>query len=177
MDGVSRVARLLLIAAAVGCRLTDDDVRPNPRASSAGVCTPTLARMVPPQFVLDYVLGGIQTQHPDRTMSREAFGAVNNYLGNDTMWLALPVDGRVRGLTLSVTAIQAVSGRIEVTAERSDGPAGPARFERDEDSRGGPRDRSVTIHFPSPGCWDVTYTLARSELRFTVLVQGLIGTD
>ena len=170
--GRRQLAGFLLIAASVACSPGSEAMKISPEASRAGTCSPTIARMVPPQFVLDYVQGGMSNEHPERSMSAEAFAARNNYLGNDSMWLALPHDGRVRGTSLSVTAIQTVSERIEVTAERIGGPTGEVRFERDENSLGGPRDRAVTIHFSVPGCWEVTYRLGTSQLRFIVLVES-----
>lgn len=63
------------------------------------------------------------------------------------------------------TGVQAVGAR------RLDGPAPSPRIEKDNNPGGGPSDRAATIHFPTSGCWEVTYMYAGTQLQFVVLVQ------
>jgi len=121
-------------------------------------CEPTIARMVPPQFVMDHVVGGVQrpsnAPQPTVAISREVWASDKNYLGNDLLWLDLPRDGRVRGRSVSISTYEIRPSRIAVTARRSDGVPATVSVERDENPGGGPRDRAVTMVFSAPGCWD-----------------------
>ena len=150
----------------------------SPSASrTATTCEPTIARMVPPDFVVEHVLGGVRPADNAAaspvSLSPRAFASDKNYLGNDLMWLALPPDGRARGGSVSITAYQTVAGRITVVGRRIDQTGTDTiTTERDENPGGGPRDRAITIYFPTQGCWEVIYGLAGTELRFVIEVRG-----
>jgi hypothetical protein len=134
-------------------------------------CEPTVARMVPPQFVMDHVVGGVRPQ-PTVVMSREVWASDKNYLGNDLLWLDLPRDGRVRGRSVSINTYEIRPARIAVTARRSDGVPATVSVERDENPGGGPRDRAVTMVFSTPGCWEINFEQGGSDLRFVLAVVG-----
>jgi hypothetical protein len=140
-------------------------------------CEPTIARMVPPQFVIDHVVGGVQRPssgpQPRVVFSPEHFASDKNFLGNELLWLALPPDGRVGGRSVSINTYEIAPSRIAVTARRTHGTP-PATFsvERDENPGGGPRDRAVTMVFSAPGCWDITFTQGGKDLRFVLAVDG-----
>jgi hypothetical protein len=142
---------------------------PSPR------CEPTVMRMVPPQLVLDHVFGGMRLP-PGASPTpswppASVWAADKNYIGNGDLWLDLPPDGIVRGTSVSITEYQIGAGRVEVSARRVDAIAPAPRIEKDENPGGGPRDRAATIHFSTPGCWEVTYVLDGNSLRFVLLVQ------
>lgn len=145
----------------------------NGSATPSDVCEPTIARMVPPEFVMEHVIGGIRpvasAPAPTVAVSRELWASDKNYLGNDALWLALPPDGRVRGRTVSITQYQTRPGVPAISTRRLDGAAAPASVERTIDATG-PRDRAATIHFPSEGCWEIVYTLDETDLRFVLSV-------
>lgn len=139
-------------------------------------CEPTIVRMVPPQLVLDHVFGGMRMP-PGASPTpswppASVWAADKNYIGNGDLWLDLPPDGIVRGTSVSITEYQIGAGRVEVSARRVDANAPAPRIEKDENPGGGPRDRAATIHFPTPGCWEVTYVLGGSSLRFVLLVES-----
>lgn len=161
---------LLMLFVALACQAKEGI--PSPQSAR---CEPTIARMVPPQFVMDHVLGGIQRSpgipNPTVPVPRELWAADKNYLGKDGLWLALPRDGKVRGLKVSITEYQATPGRVLVSAHRLDGP-GTATIDKDENPGGGPRDRAATIHFSTSGCWEIFYTLADIDLRFVLSVEA-----
>lgn len=149
-----------------GCLRPSEPAPTGENVAEVTPCRPTLARMVPPQFVVDYVLG-----EGNIGVSREQWASDKNYLGNDSLWLTLPRDGRVTTRQLTVVAFQLVPGDLEVSARRIDGGTGSVKLERDLNPGGGPRDRAVTISFSSPGCWEIDYRLAKAEnLRFIVEV-------
>lgn len=141
----------------------------------AGPCQPTIARMVPPQLVLDHVLGGVRLPpgaSPTPTWpSPDVWSADKNYIGHDGLWLQLPTEGFVRGRSVSITEYQLGSGTVAVLARPLNGGAAEAKIEKDANTGGGPRDRAATIHFSAPGCWEITYTLAGRELRFILRVE------
>jgi hypothetical protein len=132
--------------------------------------------MVPPQFVMDHVVGGVQqpanSPQPTVAMSREVWSADKNYLGNDVLWLDLPRDGRVRGRSVSISTYEVAPARIAVTARRTDRTPATVTVERDENPGGGPRDRAVTMVFSAPGCWDITFAQGGKDLRFVLAVDG-----
>lgn len=175
----SRLARAFVksfAALAVGC--TGQSPEPSvPALASVMACQPTIVRMVPPDFVVAHVLGGVRPAgdrpSPMASVSPQLFASDKNYLGNDVLWLALPADGKVHGSSVSITAYQTVPGRITVFGRRLDCSGAEAvSTDRDENPGGGPRDRAVTIQFPTQGCWEITYGLAGSELRFVLEVEG-----
>jgi len=139
-------------------------------------CEPTIARMVPPQFVMDHVVGGVQgasnSAQPTAAVSREVWASDRNYLGNDVLWVDLPRDGRVRGRSVSISTYEIAPSRIAVTARRTD--ATPAAFsvERDENPGGGPRDRAVTMVFSARDCWDITFSQSGKDISFVLAVDG-----
>jgi hypothetical protein len=139
-------------------------------------CEPTIARMVPPQFVIDHVVGGVQRPssgpQPRVVFSPEHFASDKNFLGNELLWLALPPDGRVRGRSVSINTYEVAPSRIAVTARRTDGTPATVSVERDENPGGGPRDRAVTMVFSAPGCWDITFAQGGKDLRFVLAVDG-----
>lgn len=138
---------------------------------------PTIARMVPPDFVMAHVLDGIRPpgELPGHTVSvpPQVFASDKNYLGNSVLWLALPPDGKGRGRSVSITAYQTVAGHIAVSGRRIDlSVADSVTTDRDENPGGGPRDRTVTIYFPTRVCWEIIYSLGGSELRFVLAVEA-----
>jgi hypothetical protein len=156
--------------------LTCTAAPPSPPDSLNASCEPTIARMVPPQFVIDHAIGGVQRPsngpQPSVVFSNEHFASDKNYLGNDMLWLALPRDGRVSGRTVSITTYEVRPASISVEARRTDGASGSVDVERDENPGGGPRDRAVNLMFSVPGCWDITFTQGGKDLRFVIAVDG-----
>ena len=152
---------------------TTDSVAPS--ETPLPPCQPTIVRMVPPQLVLDHVLGGVRLPpgaNPTPSWPpASVWAADKNYIGNDELWLALPTDGVVRGNSVSLTEYQIGAGRVGLSARRLDATAPSPRIEKDDNPGGGPRDRAATIHFPAPGCWEVTYVLGGGSLRFVLLVE------
>jgi hypothetical protein len=132
--------------------------------------------MVPPQFVMDHVVGGVQgasnAPQPTVAVSREVWASERNYLGNDLLWLDLPRDGRVHGRSVSISTYEVKPSPITVTGRRTDGTPGTVEVERDENPGGGPRDRAVTLAFSAPGCWDITFAQGGEDLRFVLAVEG-----
>lgn len=170
----------LLLVFSLGCTFQPTPPEPktaDPAPASPLQCEPTLTRMVPPDFVMDHILGGIQQAsnipNPTVPVPPQLWAAGHNFLGTEGLWLDLPTDGNVRGRSISLTAYQTTPGRIEVSARRLDlSITHTVTTERDENPGGGPRDRAITIHFPTRGCWEITYSLGRIELRFVLAVEG-----
>src|SRR5204863_281547 len=48
--------------------------------------------MVPPQVVVDAMIGGMRPQ-PSHVPTREEYAATGNWIGNDALWISLPTDG------------------------------------------------------------------------------------
>ena len=106
------------------------------------------------------------------TFSREYWASDKNYLGSDLLWLDLPRDGKVHGLSVSINTYEVRPSRIAVTARRTDGTPATVSVDRDENPGGGPRDRAVTMLFSAPGCWDITFAQGGKDLRFVLAVEG-----
>jgi hypothetical protein len=169
-----RVGIFLAAFVLAGCG-RESAVAPSPTPTSTPGPCPTVARMVPPQLVLDHQLGGIRlAPGASPTPSwppREIWSADKNFLGHDALWLQLPDDGVVRGRSAWILEYQLGPGHVAVSARPLDGSTAKAEIEKDDNPGGGPRDRSATIHFPAPGCWEITYTLAGRDLRFVLRVE------
>lgn len=140
-------------------------------------CDPTIARMVPPQFVMDHVVGRVQpnSNAPRSTAaaSREVWASDRNYLGNDLLWLDLPRDGRVRGRSVSISRYEVRPSPIAVTAHRGDGTPATVGVERDENPGGGPRDREVTLASRHKAAGTSPFGQGGQDLRFVLAVDGL----
>ena len=167
---------LAALALGVGCTLAERPPAPTGAGQIAAPCTPTVANMTPPEFVRNHVLGGIRlaSPPPEPTIwpTVEAWAVGKNYYGNALLWLDLPDDGILRGPSESFTEYRfGGTGALVVTARRIDGPAPSPRIEKDPNPGGGPRDRAATVHFPTPGCWEVKYTLDGTVLQFVVQVH------
>lgn len=166
-------ALLLALTCTTTAQLPDAATRESPLSTR---CEPTVARMVPPQFVIDHAVGGVQRPsndpQPSVVFSREHFASDKNYLGNELLWLDLPRDGRVRGRTVSISTYETTKSAITVSARRSDGVPATVSVERDENPGGGPRDRAVTMVFSTPGCWEIGFAQGGGDLRFVLAVDG-----
>lgn len=170
----SLLPALLLSLSCTAPSQLPDATRGEPSVNTS--CDPTNARMVPPQFVMDHVVGGIRgpsnAPQPTLAVSREVWASDKNYLGNDFLWLDLPRDGTVRGRSVSINTYEIEPSRIAVTARRIDGMPATVSVERDENPGGGPRDRAVTLVFSASGCWEITFAQGGGELRFVLAVDG-----
>lgn len=161
----------------VGCTLAERPPLPTPSAEQISApCTPTIAHMTPPEFVRNHVLGGIRLASPPPEPTTwpavHIWAAGKNYYGNALLWLDLPDDGIVQGRSESFTEYQfGGTGPPVVTARRIDGAAPSPRIDKDPNPGGGPRDRAATIDFPTPGCWEIRYTIDGTVLQFVVLVR------
>lgn len=132
-------------------------------------CEPTLARMVPPQSIMDVSFGGMRPQ-PSATPAREAWAATSNWIGNDALWLSLPVDGVFERKYHKLFMIALKAGPIAITGRRLDG---------DGSDRSGmfwahatSENIGSSVTFAKPGCWELTYELGGEQLRFTLRVVG-----
>jgi len=121
--------------------------------------------MVPPQVVMDIVIGGASPR-PDPTPSREAWATTGNWIGNDAMWVSLPVNGVFQRRYSKLLMIPLKAGSITVSGRRLDGDALGTFTGTASDGNIG---SSVT--FSTNGCWELAYTLAGDELRFTMRVE------
>ncbi len=127
-------------------------------------CRPTIARMVPPQRVMDAIFAGMSPR-PVATPSREAWAAGANWIGNDALWVSLPNDGVFERKYSKLYAMALRSGPITITGRRLEDGAAPSRIgAMNSDSFGS------SIDFAQAGCWEVTYDFAGEPLRFTLRV-------
>ena len=161
----------LLIAALLTCAACDA-VSQVPRTSasasigaSAGTCQPTFARMVPPQVVMDIMIGGASPR-PNPTPSRDAWAATGNWIGNEAMWISLPLDGVFQRRYSKVWMIPLKGGPITVSGRQLDGNGLGTFIGTASDGNIG-----SSVSFSTTGCWELAYSLAGEELRFTMRVE------
>src|SRR5438552_17973964 len=155
----------VLVAAAFAACGPISSATPSPSMSPSAVeCRPTIARMVPPQRVMDAIFAGMSPR-PAATPSREAWAAGANWIGNDALWVSLPNDGVFQRKYTKLYAMALRSGPIMVTGRRIEGPAAPSVIgSMNSDNFGS------SISFAEAGCWEVTYDFAGEQLRFTLKV-------
>ena len=146
----SAVAAALLLS----CSLAKPD--PTPTATTVSGCPVTIAptRVTPPQGI--------------------APGP--GLYGNDYLWAAIPPSGvqsivrRADGLLIvKYMWWRLVKGDLSVTGRRLDQDGPPAYAELADSGDFGFQASGVV--FPSPGCWEVTGTVAGHPLVFVVLVH------
>ena len=158
-----RLAALMAVALAACGPISDA----TPSRSSSPVpvdCRPTIARMIPPQMVMDAIFAGMSPQ-PSATPSREAWAASTNWIGNDALWVSLPNDGVFQRKYSKLFAMALRSGPITIAGRRLEDGAAPSIIgAMNSDSFGS------SISFVQAGCWEVTYDFAGQQLRFTLKV-------
>lgn len=86
----------------------------------AQTCRPTIARMVPPQLVMDVIYGGTSPR-PSATPSGEVWAATGNWIGNRVIWVSLPTDGVFQRRYSKLWMIPLEGGPIAITGRRLDG--------------------------------------------------------
>ena len=128
--------------------------------------------MVPPQLVVDAMIGGMRPQ-PSQVPTRE------NWIGNDALWISLPTDGTllVRQESPSraqhpaepwgtkVWMIPLKAGPPRLTGRRLDGTGTFVGTASDGNVGSG-------VNFSQLGCWELEYEIAGDRVRFTVNVVG-----
>ena len=146
--------------------------------AAQGGCEPTIARMVPPQVVVDAMIGGMRPQ-PSHVPTREEYAATGNWIGNDALWISLPTDGRLLVRQESPTRAQhpaepwgtkvwmipLKSGQPLLTGRRLDGSGTFVGTASDGNIGSG-------VNFSQLGCWELEYEIAGDRVRFTVNVVG-----
>jgi hypothetical protein len=165
-----RGALLTAVLILGGCEAFDQAAKRTPAAMPADAagsqrtCRPTFAGMVPPQVVMDIIIGGASPR-PSPPPSRDAWAATGNWIGNSALWVSLPVDGVFSRKYSKLWMIPLVQGPIAITGRQLDG-AGAGTF------TGTASDSNIgsSVTFSTPGCWELVYRLADEELRFTMLV-------
>jgi hypothetical protein len=161
--------RTLLVAAALA-GVACDAAAPQPgsptstAAAAAAGCAPTIARMVPPQVVMDIIFGGMSPR-PSSTPSREAWAASGNWVGNDALWISLPPDGVHQRRYSKLWMIPLRGGDIAISGRQLDG-------DRSGTFVGSASSGNIgsSVSFSSAGCWELTYSLDGSRLTFTLAV-------
>jgi hypothetical protein len=123
--------------------------------------------MVPPQVVMDAVVGGQVVgagASPRPTFSsREAFAASSNWIGNEAFWIMLPTDGIFERKYSKLFLISLKSGAFTISGHRTDGD-GTLKASASSDNIGS------SVVFSAAGCWDLTYDLDGQQVRFTLKV-------
>jgi hypothetical protein len=163
------MVRSLLLAAlliCVSCEALQQTAPAPPSAAANGVrgCTPTIAHMIPPQVVFETIIGGTSPK-PSPMPSREAWAATGNWIGNEALWISLPPDGVFERRYAKLFMIPLRGGDIAISGHRLDGDRSGTFTGRASSGNIG---SSVT--FSTPGCWELAYMLAGSEIRFTMAV-------
>jgi hypothetical protein len=127
-------------------------------------CRPTIARMVPPQMVMDAMFGGMSPQ-PSATPTIEAWAASSNWIGNDALWISLPNDGVFERRFHKLFSMALRNGPITITGRRLEDGGAPDRIGSMTSENFG-----SSVSFAQAGCWEVTYDFAGEPLRFTLKV-------
>jgi hypothetical protein len=163
----------LVVAAAMAlvvASCSTDRQMTTPSASPAR-CITTTARMVPPQEAMDFFVAGAS---PRPTFaSREDWARGGTWYGDDRIWLGLPEGGAIRAnqlpFSLKIPVWQTSAGPVAISGRRLDGP-GSATGAVPEPLHGSGFQPSSVI-FPTPGCWEVTYSVDGQPLRFVVRID------
>ena len=89
------------------------------------------------------------------------------WYGNEALWLILPADGVAH--SGKVMWWRTATGLLAIAGRRLDGPAPPLAAQI-PDGYGETGFQATGVDFPTPGCWEVTGTVAQRVLRFVVAV-------
>jgi hypothetical protein len=116
---------------------------------------------IPPAAAQPILAG---SSHPE--LARDNLSMV----GNDALWVTIPRTG-VAPLDVKLPAVRLVPGTLSASARRLDGPA-PAALFVIPDGYGPSGFQAAGVTFPEAGCWEITYSVAGQDLRFTLLVEG-----
>jgi hypothetical protein len=158
-------ASLVLLSLALSCNVVGP--APSPAVVRQGACQPTLARVVPPQIVIDAVVGGqvlpVGASPRPTFSSRDAFAASSNWIGNDAFWISLPTDGVFERKYSKLFLISLKSGTFKISGHRTDGD-GTLKASASSDSVGS------SLEFSAAGCWDLAYDMDGQQARFTLKV-------
>ena len=178
MAGVTRHrwAALAVVLLGLGCAPGPEMARavgtatPGREAAARGACPVTLPvprEAIPPAAAAAILAG-----------SSAPPGALRlSVVGNNALWVVIPVDGRVVGVRRpdgvfdKFPTVRLVEGRVTGEARRLDAPAPPAQVSIPE-GYGGSGFQAVGVTFPTGGCWEVTERVAGQELRIVVAVAA-----
>lgn len=160
--GIATLALALMVAA---CTPVPDHVLPSSQAPFAEAsCQPTVAHMVPPQRVMDFMIAGMSPQ-PSTIPTLEQWAAQGNWVGNDVLWVSLPPDGVFDRRYSKLWMLASGSGPIAISGQRLDGDrAGSLIGSASAENPGS------SVEFSKAGCWRVVYELDGRQLRFTLRV-------
>lgn len=105
------------------------------------------------------------TRPPDANTA----GFTQTWYGNDALWagLAPPYQGKWFVGDLKVLWWHNDSGKLTITGRRLDGAA-PPMDAFIPDGYGQIGYQATGIEIPTPGCWEITGTVANRDLRFVV---------
>jgi hypothetical protein len=126
-----------------------------------GICPVT--RPAPPSAVPQ---GVIDTIGPG-TSESASHADFQNWYGNDALWVGLYTEGARQ--SEKFWWVRLGRGKLTITGRRLDAEAPPA-VGHVPDGYGETGFQASGIDFPTGGCWEVTGTLARNELRFVLMV-------
>ena len=164
-----RLGVTVAVAFVVAACSTDRQIT-TPSASGAP-CVTTATHMVPPQEAMDFFVAG--TSPRPTFASREEWARGGTWYGDDRIWLGLPEGGAIRAnqlpFSLKIPSWQTAAGPVAITGRRLDGP-GSATGTVPEPIHGSGFQPSSVV-FPTPGCWEVTYSVDSQPLRFIVRID------
>jgi hypothetical protein len=89
------------------------------------------------------------------------------WYGNDALWVILRVDGVFSSTKFGWWRV--AQGQLHVAGKRLDAPAPPLQA-RVADGYGDTGFQGGPLEFPTPGCWEVTGSIADKTLSFVVNV-------
>lgn len=165
---------LATAALLLGCTIATPPATPS--AVPTVACAPTIARMVPPRQVMDFMLDGARrpagaTAPPNPTVEvrPQLWASDKNWLGDGALWIELPPGGVTRGLGEKIPVYRIASGRIAVDARRLDGGGTATPSLPDYGDRGF---QSTGVEFSTAGCWELVYSMADHRLSFVLKVEG-----